>query len=146
MARAARGALALLTVVLAACSPSRPATRRAAIQATGPASIKIVPGEGQPPFCLAFTVSEKGVVRQLTMSPENLSFPCKAGEPVGGVEYRIPPAEGKVRIHVIFSDRKLDAAPLAAQVNEMGASPGFSAMDLRAPGKVVLETLEWSPR
>jgi hypothetical protein len=137
----------LFAVLLTACSPSRAtAPRRAAIQAVGPASIKILPGAGQPPYCLAFTVSEKGVIRQLTMSPANESIPCVAGEPLGGTEYRIPPAEGPVRIHVIFSDRELDATPIAAQVRELGKSPTFSAMDLRAPGQVVLETLEWTPR
>ena len=109
--------------------------------ATGPASIEILPSAGQPPYCLVFTVSEKGIVRQLTMSPSNESIPCAAGQPIGGTAYRIPPAEGKVRVHVILSDRKLDATPIAGQVRELGRSPGFSAMDLRAPGRVVLETL-----
>jgi hypothetical protein len=140
-------ALPFVAILLATCSPRPPgASRRAALQAAGPASIKIVPSEGQPPFCLAFTVSQKGVVRQLTMSPANESIPCKAGEPVGGTDYRIPPGEGRVRVHVVFSDRALDATPLAAQVHELGASPGFSAMDLRAPGQVILETLDWPLR
>ncbi len=136
-----------VVLLVAACSPGREAApRRAAIQATGPASIKIVPGPGQPPYCLAFTVSETGVVRQLTMSAANESIPCAAGEAIGATEYRIPPAEGKVRVYVILSDRKLDATPIAGQVRELGKSPGFSAMDLRAPGHVVLETLEWIPQ
>ena len=138
-----------LLLLIAACSPGRPDARenarRATIQVTGPASIKILPSEHQPPYCLAFTVSEAGVVRQLTMTPTNESTACPAGEPIGGTEYRIPPGEGKVRIHVVFSDRKLDATPVAAQVHELGKSAGFSAMDLRAPGQVLLETLEFSP-
>ena len=116
------------------------------IQATGPASIKVLPSEHQPPYCLVFTVSEGGVVRQLTMTPTNESMACPAGEPVGGTEYRIPPSEGKVRVHIVFSDRKLDATPIGVQVHELGKSAGFSAMDLRAPGQVLLETLEFVPQ
>jgi len=134
-------------LLLAACSPNREAAaHRATVVATGPATIKILPSAGQPPYCLVFTVSDKGIVRQLTMSPSNESIPCAAGQPIGDTEYRIPPVEGKVRIHVILSDRKLDATPVAQQVRELGQSPGFSAMDLRAPGRVVLETLELTPQ
>ena len=118
---------------------------RATLQAVGPASIKILPSERQPPYCLAFTVAEKGAVRQLTMTPTNESIPCSAGEPVGGTEYRIPPSEGKVRVYVVFSDRKLDATPIGLQVHELGRGVGLTAMDLRAPGQVLLETLEFDP-
>jgi hypothetical protein len=145
--RVAAAAVALSAPLLAACEPTQgAASHRATLVATGPASIKILPSAGQPPYCLVFTVSEKGVVRQLTMSPANESIPCAAGQPIGDTEYRIPPIEGKVRIHVILSDRKLDATPVAQQVRELGKSPGFSAMDLRAPGRVVLETLELAPQ
>jgi hypothetical protein len=105
----------------------------------------IVPAEHQPPYCLAFTASELSVVRQLTMNPENESLPCPAGEPVGGTDYRIPAAEGKVRVYLVFSDRKLDAGPIAAQIRELGRSGGLTAMDLRAPGQVLLETLAFDP-
>jgi hypothetical protein len=136
-----------LAALLAACSTGRDqASKRASIQAVGPASIRIVPAPQQYPWCLAYTVSEKGVVRQLTMSPSNESFECKAGEAIGDTTYAIPPAEGKVRIHVIFSDRKLDALPIGAQMHEMGKSSTFTAMDLRAPGLVLMETLEFTPK
>jgi hypothetical protein len=139
--------LRVTLLVLAACSSSREAApHRATLEVTGPASIKILPSAGQAPYCLVFTVSEKGVSRQLTMSQANESIPCPAGAPVGGTEYRIPAAEGAVRVHVIFSDRALDATPIAAQVRELGKSPAFSAMDLRAPGQVSLETLAFSPK
>ena len=140
------GAAMLGAATLAAvCSRPAPATRRAELVAVGPSSIKLLPAEGQPAYCLAFTVAEKGVVRHLTMSEENESLPCPAHAPVGGTEYRIPPAEGKVRVYLVFSDRKLDARPIAAQMHELGGKPGFSAMDLRAPGSVLLETLEFTP-
>jgi hypothetical protein len=131
-----------------ACSSSAPpaATRRAEVVTVGPASIRLLPAEGQPAYCLAFTIAEKGIVRHLTMSEENESLPCPAHAPVGGTAYRIPPAEGRVRVYLVFSDRKLDARPIAAQMHDLGASPGFSAMDLRAPGNVLLEKLEFTPR
>lgn len=139
--------MVVAALLFAACSPSREAApHRATLVPTGPASIEVLPSAGQPPYCLVFTVSEKGIVRQLTMSPSNESIPCAAGKPIGGTSFRIPPAEGKVRIHVILSDGKLDATPIAQQVRELGKGPGFSAMDLRAPGRVFLETLELSPQ
>jgi hypothetical protein len=137
---------ALVVLLLAACSSGRDAdASRATLRPVGPAQVEILPAEHQPPFCLAFTVSERGVVRQLTMTPQNESIPCPAGEPVGGTSYRMPPAEGKVRIHLVFSDRALDATPIGLQVHELAHSPGFSAMDLRAPGQVRLATLEFEP-
>ncbi len=136
------GRALLLVIAFAACSPGRaPGARRATLEAAGPGTIHIVPAEHQPPYCLAFAVSEKGIVRQLTMTPTNESIPCPAGKPVGGAAYQVPAGEGRVRVHVVFSDRKLDATPIGAQVHELGRSPGFSAMDLRAPGQVLLETL-----
>ncbi len=142
--------LATLVLLVAACAPrasgSTEAAPRATIQAVGPASIKILPAERQPPYCLAFTASEHGIVRQLTMTAANESVPCAAGEPLGGTEYRIPPGEGKVKVYVVFSDRKLDALPVGVQIHELGKGGSLTAMDLRAPGQVVLETLEFEPR
>jgi hypothetical protein len=137
----------VLAALLAACSKSPDAaTKRASIQVMGPASIRIIPAAQQYPWCLAYTVSEKGVIRQLTMSQSNESLECKAGEAIGDTTYAIPPAEGKARIYVIFSDRKLEALPIGAQVHEMAKSPAFTAMDLRAPGLVLMETLEFTPK
>jgi hypothetical protein len=135
--------LALLPLSAACTQP--PAAHRAEIVSLGPSTIQIVPAEGQPPFCLVYTASETGVVRMLTMNEEGASFACPARQPIGGTPYKIPPGEGKVRIYVIFSDKKLEAAPVSAQVHEMGRSGGLTAMDLRAPGVVVLETLEVTP-
>jgi hypothetical protein len=138
------GAL-LAAMALAACGPSSNGSKRVELIQVGPATIKLVPAAGQPPFCLAFTMSEKGIVRQLTPLDPNEAIPCPAGAPIGGVTYKIPPAEGKVQIFVVFSDRKIDGHPVAVQVRELGASPAFSGMDLRAPGNVVLEKLELKP-
>ncbi|HSN97741.1 MAG TPA: hypothetical protein VLS89_05560, partial [Candidatus Nanopelagicales bacterium] len=68
------------------------------------------------------------------------------GQPIGGLTYRIPAAEGKVRIYVLFSDQPVKADPIAAQVYEV-ASTGrlVTAMDLRVPGKVQVEALEFTP-
>jgi len=84
------------------------------------------------------------VVRQLTMSKTNVSVKCPAGEPVLGLTYRIPVEEGPVKIHVFFSDQRLEAASVANQLNEM-ASPSFNPIDFRMPGKVVVDTIDFIP-
>jgi hypothetical protein len=142
-------ALALAGALLCSCSTGAPAKGSAKgmeLQEVGAASVKLVPAEGQLPYCLVFTVSERGVVRQLTMRRDRAAIPCPAGKAVGGTVYRIPPEEGAVRIHVIFADRRADADPIAQQVHDLAAqNPKFSAMDLRAPGTVHAETLEFTP-
>jgi hypothetical protein len=145
--RMRRVLVVLLALLLTGCTPSKSAApKRVQIEELGAAEVKFIPAESQPPYCLIFTVSEKGVVRQLTMTAEKMSIPCEGGKPIGGVVYRIPPAEGKIRAHVIFSDRKLDASPMARQVHELAAqNPKFMALDLRAPGQVMIETLEFTP-
>jgi hypothetical protein len=137
----------VLAAALPACSkPADSAGRRAEIKQVGPASVQLLPAAGQLPFCLAFTASERGVVRQLTMPPDRLAVPCAQGEPIGGLTYRIPPEEGKVRIYVLFSDQPIKADPIGEQVYEVGsAGRPLIGMDLRAPGKVHLETLEFAP-
>jgi hypothetical protein len=134
-------------VSLMGCTPSKSsAPKRAWIEELGGSTVNIIPAEGQPPYCLVFTVSAKGVVRQLTMNRENTSVPCEAKKPIGGVSYRIPVAEGKIRAHILFSDRKLEAGPMATQIHELaGENPQFTALDLRAPGQVMIETLEFTP-
>jgi hypothetical protein len=141
-------ALGLISLaLLSSCSqPEGHGGRRAEIREVGPATVKLLPAAGQLPFCIAFTASERGVVRQLTMTEDGLSLPCKAGEPVGGVTYRIPPEEGKVRIYVIFSDQQVKVVSMAWQMHELvRAGRPLTAMDLRAPGAVQLETLEFAP-
>lgn len=142
---AGRTSLAFALTFLAACSSPTPPAKRVTLKAVGPASIQLVPAEGQLAYCLVYTRAENGVVRQLTPLDPNEAIPCPAGAPIGGVTYAIPPAEGKARIYVVLSDRAIDGRPVAAQVRELGATASFSAMDLRAPGNVALETLEFTP-
>ena len=142
---ASAGLLAL--VLLVSCStPERPVEKRARLEQVGPVTVRVLPAEGQLPYCLLFTTSERGVIRQLTMGAEGKSVPCKAGEPIGGVTYRIPTEEGKVRIYLLFSGQELEAKSMAQQIHELATTRGqFTAMDLRAPGQVQLETLDFTP-
>ncbi|APR87749.1 hypothetical protein A7982_13098 [Minicystis rosea] len=132
-------------LVLGACSKAPVAAKRVEVRAVGPSSIELIPAAGLPPFCLVYTIAAKGIVRQLTPLDPNEAIPCPAGAPIGSTRYKIPPAEGNVRIHIVFSDRAIDGRPIAAQVRELGATPTFTGMDLRAPGNVLLETTTFSP-
>ena len=107
--------------------------------------IEIVPLAGTPTNCLVFTISASGVVRQLTMNAEQTSLDCEPGKQIGREPFRIPAREGKVRIFAVFSDQKLAAGPIAEQVNELGGKPGFTGLDLRAPGHVVTDLVEFAP-
>lgn len=122
-------------------------SKRVDMKVLGPTTIELTPRPGQYPNCLIYTVSEKGVNRQLTMTLEDESVPCEAETPIGGVPYKVPKSEGKVRIYVIFSDRPLKGATIAGQLNEMvNSGKPLTAMDLRAPGNVTIETLEFLPQ
>jgi hypothetical protein len=129
---------------LTACSRHTTPTQRVELRRISGDTVQIVPGEGQMPYCLVFTHSGKGVVRQLTMSKSNNSVKCPAGEPVLGQAYRIPVDEGPVKIHVFFSDQRLEAGSVANQLNEM-SNPSFNPIDFRMPGNVVVETLDFIP-
>jgi hypothetical protein len=115
------------------------------VKAVGPASIELIPAAGLPPYCLVFTLAERGPVRQLTPLDPNEAIPCPAGAPIGDTRYRIPRMEGKVQIYLVFADRPIEGHPVAVQLRELGGKPGFSAMDLRAPGNVRLETATFTP-
>jgi hypothetical protein len=140
-----RKLLLAASILIAGCGEPKAAAKRVDLETVGPGAIRLVPRAGQLPYCLVLTVAESGVVRQLTPLDPNEAIECPAGKPIGGVTYRIPRAEGAVRVHVIFADRKIDGRPVAAQVRELGASRVFTAMDLRAPGNVSLETLTVQP-
>lgn len=139
--------LALAPALLLACATSsKPPERRATLRETSPGAVQIVPAAGQLPYCLVFSVSRAGVVRQLTTSLDDLSVPCRAGQPIGEADLPIPPEDGAARVHVLFSDRPLEARLIDAQIRELAADkPSFSAMDLRAPGQVLAETIEFTP-
>jgi hypothetical protein len=131
-------------VLLVACARSSGPTQRIELRRISGDTVQLVPTEGQMPYCLVFTQSGKGVVRQLTMSKNNVSVKCTAGEPLLGQAYRIPTDEGPVKIQVFFSDQRLEAGSVANQLNDM-SSPNFDPMNFRMPGKVVVESLDFIP-
>ncbi len=135
----------VVLALLCACTRSTAPAHRVELRRISGDTLQIVPTDGQMPYCLVFTHSPKGVVRQLTMSKGNVSVKCPPGEPVLGQAYRIPVEEGPVKIHVFFSDQRLEAGSVANQLNEMGSSPSFKPIDFRLPGKVVVETLDFIP-
>ena len=134
----------VVLALLSACARSGAPTHRVEIRRISGDTIQVVPGEGQMAYCLVLTNSGKGVVRQLTMSKNNVSVKCPAGDPVLGQAFRIPVDEGPVKIHVFFSDQRLEAGSVANQLNEM-QKPSFSPIDFRLPGKVVVETIDFIP-
>jgi len=128
---------------LLGCNKAPAPVHRVELRKLGDDRVELVPLAGAPPRCLAFTIAEKGLVRQLTMSPEKKSLDCPPGRPIGGTSFRIPPTEGKVRIYVFFSDLQLSADSVAHQVSDLSANPSFSVLDLRLPGHVVADVLEY---
>ena len=118
-------------------------TQRVELRKLSGDSIQIVPTDDSLPYCLVFTHSDK-VTRQLTISKSNQSVKCPAGQPVLGQTYRIPAEEGPVKIHVFLSDQRLEAASVAAQITEMD-KPSCNPIDLRLPGRVVVQTLDFTP-
>ena len=140
--RHALAGVALL--LLAGCTRSRPPTQRVQLRRISGDTVQVVPTGGQLPYCLVFTQSQKGVVRQLTMSKSNQSVKCPAGDPVLGLTYRIPVEEGPVKIHTFFSDQRLEAVSVANQLAEM-QNPSFNPIDFRLPGKVVVEAIDFIP-
>jgi len=134
----------VVLALLSACARSTAPTHRVEIRRISGDTVQVIPTEGQMPYCLVFTQSGKGVVRQLTISKTNVSVKCSPGEPVLGQAYRIPVEEGPVKINVFFSDQRLEAASVANQLNEM-ANPSFNPIDFRLPGNVVVERLDFIP-
>ncbi len=134
-----------LTSLLVSCPQTSTPSRRVEIRTLGGNSAQLIPTQGQLPYCLVFTIAANGIIRQLTMSHDDRSISCPADKPIGGVRYRFPISEGRVRIFVLFSDRKLEAGSVAEQVLEKGPSPTLNATDLRLPGQVNVEILEFSP-
>lgn len=140
-----RGALAGLLLV--GCRPGsepRPSARVELRKVSG-SSIELVPTQGQQPYCLVFSTSEHGTVRQLTMTRENRSVPCEAGKPIMGTSFKIPVEEGKVRLTLFLSSQKLSAASVAQQVLDNKDKPRWSPIDLRLPGNVFAQVLEFTP-
>jgi len=136
----------LLAVVALGCQGGRDERpTRAEVRKTGPATMEVVPRDGQLPYCMLFTVSEKGVIRQLTLTRENRSIRCDANKPVAHTSFRVPVQEGKVKVYIFFSDDRIPAGPVAQQLYDLRANERINAMDLRLPGRVFVETLEFTP-
>ena len=141
----ARRLAVLLSLWLIGCESRPPPTvHRVELSKTSNDLVELVPKEGVPPYCLVYSIAERGTIRQLTMNETNDSFDCPPGVAIGDTAFRIPKAEGKARIFVIFSDQKLAAATVAHQINDLG-TPSFSTLDLRVPGKAVSDVLEYTP-
>src|SRR5690348_6844362 len=110
------GWILLASLALGACQEeAKGPTHRAELRKLTGSTVEIIPSEKQLTHCLVFTASEKGVVRQLTMNARNESVLCEAGKPIRNTSFKIPVDEGKVRIFVIFSDRRLNAGSMAQQ-------------------------------
>ncbi len=132
--------------LLAGCEkPAAPKATRLTIKRTSGSSFEVIPAEGQPPYCLIFTVSKSGLTRQLTMSPQNSSFACPAGKPVEPRGYRVPLSDGPVTIYTLFSSTDLNATSISQQILEAPDRQHLSAMNLRLPGNAVLEVSTFTP-
>ena len=125
-------------------SRSAPVVHHVELRKTSNDNVELIPKEGVPPYCLVYSIAEKGTIRQLTMNETNDSFDCPPGAAIGDTSFRSPRHEGKARIYVIFSDQKLSAATVAQQINDLGTA-SFSTLDLRVPGKAMSDVLEYTP-
>ncbi len=142
------GAVAVVALMSAGCKQEQPSTvaTRAELKTMGGSTVEFIPKEGQHPYCLLYTVSEKGVIRQLTMTRENRSIKCDAGKPIYNSSFRVPVEEGKVRAYIFFSDQRINAGSVAQQLFDLRDKPKLTAMDFRLPGSVSVETLEFMPQ
>ncbi len=137
--------LALLCVAVLACSkPAEPLPKRATLKAVTGSTFELIPAAEQWPFCLAYTVSAKGVIRQLTMSAENTSFNCVAGQPIGLHAYRVPASEPSVKVLVLFTSQSVNAGSVSQQLIELKTPASITAMELRLPGQAALEVLDFT--
>lgn len=141
-------AVAVVALGAVGCTQEqKPATTaRAELKMVSGSAVEIIPKEGQHPYCMLFTVSEKGIIRQLTMTRENRSIKCDAGKRIYNSSFRIPVEEGKVRAYIFFSDQRIQAGSVAQQLNDLRDKPRLTAMDFRLPGSVSVEMLEFTPQ
>lgn len=123
----------------------KPLPPRAEIRSLGGSTVEIIPAAEQLPYCLVYTISERGVLRQLTMTPENRSIPCEAGQPIANTRFRIPADEGKVKAVIVFSDQLINAGSVAEQLQDLKGRERITALDMRLPGRAFVETLEFQP-
>jgi hypothetical protein len=137
--------LAALAVVTACQKPVAEPEKRARLRRTGGTTFELLPAEGQYEHCLAYTVSKRGLTRQLTMSRKNESFHCKPNVPVGGHAYRVPLDEGTVKVYVLFSSIEVNAGSVSQQILDAADRQKLNVMDMRLPGQATLDTLEFTP-
>jgi hypothetical protein len=140
-------AVAVLVLGAAGCTKDDKAgtPQRAQVRKVSGATMEVVPSNGQLPYCLLFTVSEKGIIRQLTMTRENRSIKCDSGKPIANTSFRVPTQEGKVKVYVIFSDQRIQAGSVAQQLYELRDRPRITGIDFRLPGQAFVESLEFVP-
>jgi hypothetical protein len=145
---------ALLVLALAAwglgCSKSEASARpqRVNLVQKSPTSFELVPSEGLPPYCHVFMVTTSGYVlhHTATATDDLLSVECPAGAAITNRALKVPKREGKVKACVIFSDQPIEGRPLSNQINDLVSQrQPVTAFDLRAPGRVIVETLEFNP-
>lgn len=137
--------LALLALVGACSKPATPAKRVTLNRHTG-TTFDLVPSEGQGQYCLAYTVSMSGLVRQLTMSKSNMSFECAPNKPIGNRTFKVPLNEGPVKVYVLFTSQAVNAGSVSQQILEADNRQALSAMNLRLPGSASLEALDFEPQ
>lgn len=133
---------------LVGCGKAEPPARvqRVALTQKSPNTFELVPATDQPPYCHVFTTTATGVIWLQTPTQDQMSIDCPAGQTITGVPLRVPKHEGKVKVYVIFSDRRLEAGPLQMQIQEaVQQHKTVSAVDLRAPGRVLVELVEFTP-
>ena len=90
----------------------------------------------------------RGHAQAYPLAADGQSVPCEAGKPIGDRTWPIPATDDAIRTFVVFSDRKLKADTVVLQIGERlaeGPNATVTSMDLRAPGRVALETLEIKP-
>jgi hypothetical protein len=145
---------ALLVLALAAgglgCSKSEASARaqRVNVVQKSPTSFELVPSEGLPPYCHVFMVTATGYVQHhtATATDDLLSLECPAGAVITNRALKVPKREGKVKAYVIFSDQPIEGRPISNQINDLVSQrQPVTAFDLRAPGRVIVETLEFNP-
>ena len=138
--------LLALWVVLASCEKSSTDSKsRVSLRRLGASTFELIPGENQFPYCLVFTHSARGITRQLTMNDENVAFACPPQKPIGDHAFRAPIKEGPVKIWVLFSSDRVNAASVAQQLAEQSNLSRLSTMDMRLPGRASLETIDFTP-
>ncbi len=138
-------AVAALALGVGCSKENGGAHARAQIRKVSGSTMEVVPNEGQLPYCLLYTVSQKGIIRQLTMTRENRSIKCDANRPIANASFRVPLEEGPVKVYIIFSDQRIQAGSVAQQLFELQGRDRVTGMDFRLPGQAFVEMLEFIP-